>query len=382
MNKTLAAAALAALFAASCGGSHQTTPAEAASGGQTSNQAASGRLNIYIWSDYTDPATVQDFSKKHRISVTEAYYDSNEVLESHILTGRSGFDLAVPSLSNAGRQIKAGAYRPIDKSKIPNYRHIDPELLKLMEQVDPGNRYAVPYFWGINTLAVNKKMVAKALGGDKLPDNRWDLVFNPEYTAKLKSCGISFFDSPTEQFPLVLNYLGKDPNSESPEDLQAAADLVTRVRHDIRRFSSSGYIDNLAKGELCVAVGYGGDLNIAKRRAEEAGGGIEIEVLAPKSGVGIWVDSLMIPKDAKNPDNAHAYINHTLDPETAAQNGSSVTYAPASKPARALMDPALAQDASIFPGGEALKNGFVILPKSKAAIKLQSRLWQNIKAGK
>lgn len=384
MNKTFLMSALAAIFLGACGGSNtsnQTASSTAATSSKSTTQtAATKQLNIYIWSDYADPAAVTAFGKENNVEINEAYYDSNEVLESKVLTGNSGFDLVVPSLSNAGRQIKAGAYQEIDKSLIPNYNNLDPELLTMMAQVDPGNKYAIPYFWGINTLAINQDMVKKALGTDTLPENEWDLVFNPTFTNKLKSCGISIFDSPTEQLPLVLKYMGKDPNSENPQDLQAAVDLLKTLRPDIKRFSSSGYIDNLAKGELCVAVGYGGDLNIAKRRAAETGKDV-IAVLTPKTGVGIWIDSFMIPKDAQNVVNAHKYINYTLDAKIAAQNGNFVTYAPASKAARELMEKTYADDNSIFPSEMVKANSFVVQPKSAETVKLQTKLWQNLKAG-
>lgn len=396
MNKTLLVSALAALFVAACGGSNSqssqnantasdvtsTATASDSQGAGSQKVAATGQLNLYVWSDYVDPVTVETFGKDNGVEVAQAFYDSNEVLEAKILTGKSGYDLVAPSIANVGRQIKAGAYQEVDKSQIPNYNNIDPELLKLMNEVDPGNKYAVPYFWGINTLAINKDQVTKALGTEQLPENEWDLVFNPEYTAKLKSCGISFFDSPTEQFPLALNYLGKNANSEDPADYEAATDLMKKVRGDVKRFSSSGYIDGLANGELCVAIGYGGDLNIAKRRAQEAGGKQNIQVLTPKTGVGIWIDSFMIPKDARNVANAHKYINHTLDPKVAAQNGNFVTYAPASKPARELMAKEFAEDTSIFPTDEVKARSFVILPKSPETVKLQTRLWQGLKAGR
>lgn len=387
--KTLLLTALTAVFAASCGGSDNN--AAATPSAQNASQASASstqitpetttELNIYNWSDYVDPDTVKAFSEENSIKVNEAFYDSNEVLEAKMLTGQSGFDLVAPSLSNVGRQIKAGAYQEIDKSQISNYNNLDPELMKMMEQVDPGNKYAVPYFWGINTLAINKAEVAKALGSEQLPENEWDLVFNPEYTAKLKQCGISFMDSPTEQVPLALKYIGKDPNSEKPEDLQAAVEMMKVVRGDVKRFSSSGYIDNMAKGELCVAIGYGGDLNIAKRRAKEVGDQIDIQVLTPKTGVGVWIDSFMIPKDAQNVANAHKYINYTLIPKVAAQNGDFVTYAPSVKQARDMMKPDFAQDMSIFPNDEVKANSFVVLPKSPEAIKLQTKLWQGLKAG-
>ena len=346
----------------------------------TATAAKTAELNVYNWSDYVDPETVATFEKDNNIKVRYDYYDSNETLEAKVLTGQSGYDLVAPSLVNVGRQIQAGAYQPIDKSQISNYNNVDPELLKLMDKVDPGNKYAVPYFWGINTIGINKDQVEKALGG-KLPDNIWDLVFKPEYTAKLKSCGISFFDSPSEQFPLVLHYLGKDANSSNPDDLKAATELLKTVRGDVKRFSSSGYIDDMARGDLCVVIGYGGDLHIAKNRAIEAKNGVNIDVLVPKEGVGVWVDSFMIPKDAQNVANAHKYINYTLDPKVAAKNGDFVTYAPASKPARGLMNKEYADDPSIFPTAEVMSNSFVVLPKSPDAVNLMVRLWQQLKAG-
>jgi len=373
------AAAVFGLVLTACGGGSQTTAEPEASQVQ---HTVSDKLNIYNWSDYVDPQTLSDFEKDTRLNIRYDYYDSNEALEAKLLTGKSGYDLVVPSVANVGRQIKAGAYRKIDKSLIPNYANIDASLLAMMAEVDPGNEYAVPYFWGINTLAINTQQVKKALGTDKLPENEWDLVFNPAYTRKLKSCGISYFDSAIEQIPLALHYLGKDPNSENPEDIKAAVDMMKTVRPDIKRFTSSGYIDDMATGNLCVAIGYGGDLNIAKTRARESANGVDIKVLVPTTGVGVWVDSLMIPRDAQNVANAHKYINHTLDPKVAAQNGSFVTYAPASLPARELMDAKYTSDASIFPTKELMQKSFIVSPKSSDVSRLSVRLWQSLKAGK
>ena len=373
------AAAVFGLVLTACGGGSQTTAEPEASQVQ---HTVSDKLNIYNWSDYVDPQTLSDFEKDAHLNIRYDYYDSNEALEAKLLTGKSGYDLVVPSVANVGRQIKAGAYRKIDKSLIPNYANIDASLLAMMAEVDPGNEYAVPYFWGINTLAINTQQVKKALGTDKLPENEWDLVFNPAYTRKLKSCGISYFDSAIEQIPLALHYLGKDPNSENPEDIKAAVDMMKTVRPDIKRFTSSGYIDDMATGNLCVAIGYGGDLNIAKTRARESANGVDIKVLVPATGVGVWVDSLMIPRDAQNVANAHKYINHTLDPKVAAQNGSFVTYAPASLPARELMDAKYTSDASIFPTKELMQKSFIVSPKSSDVSRLSVRLWQSLKAGK
>ncbi|MGI3295727.1 polyamine ABC transporter substrate-binding protein [Neisseria sp. SLRRB23] len=379
MRKILMAAAVFGLVLTACGGGSQTTAEPEASQVQ---HTVSDKLNIYNWSDYVDPQTLSDFEKDAHLNIRYDYYDSNEALEAKLLTGKSGYDLVVPSVANVGRQIKAGAYRKIDKSLIPNYANIDASLLEMMAEVDPGNEYAVPYFWGINTLAINTQQVKKALGTDKLPENEWDLVFNPAYTRKLKSCGISYFDSAIEQIPLALHYLGKDPNSENPEDIKAAVDMMKTVRPDIKRFTSSGYIDDMATGNLCVAIGYGGDLNIAKTRARESANGVDIKVLVPTTGVGVWVDSLMIPRDAQNVANAHKYINYTLDPKVAAQNGSFVTYAPASLPARELMDAKYTSDASIFPTKELMQKSFIVSPKSSDVSRLSVRLWQSLKAGK
>lgn len=379
MRKILMAAAVFGLVLTACGGGSQTTAEPEASQVQ---HTVSDKLNIYNWSDYVDPQTLSDFEKDAHLNIRYDYYDSNEALEAKLLTGKSGYDLVVPSVANVGRQIKAGAYRKIDKSLIPNYANIDASLLAMMAEVDPGNEYAVPYFWGINTLAINTQQVKKALGTDKLPENEWDLVFNPAYTRKLKSCGISYFDSAIEQIPLALHYLGKDPNSENPEDIKAAVDMMKTVRPDIKRFTSSGYIDDMATGNLCVAIGYGGDLNIAKTRARESANGVDIKVLVPTTGVGVWVDSLMIPRDAQNVANAHKYINHTLDPKVAAQNGSFVTYAPASRPARDLMEAKYTNDPSIFPNKELMEKSFIVSPKSAESAKLGVKLWQGLKAGK
>lgn len=372
------AAALIGLVLTACSGGQQT----AAESSAPSSHTTSDKLNIYNWSDYVDPATLEAFEKNTHINVRYDYYDSNEALEAKLLTGKSGYDLVAPSIANVGRQIKAGAYQKIDKSQIPNYANIDADLLAMMAKVDPGNQYAVPYFWGINTLAINKKLVQKALGTEQLPENEWDLVFNPEYTSKLKQCGISYLDSAAEIYPMVLNYMGKNPNSNDTEDIKAATELLKKNRPNIKRFTSSGFIDDLARGDTCVTIGFGGDLNIARRRAEEAGGKEKIRVMMPKEGVGIWVDSFVIPKDAKNVANAHKYINDFLDPEVAARNGNFVTYAPSSNPARELMEAEFRDDRTIFPSDEDLKNSFIMVPIQPTILKFMVRQWQGVKAGK
>ncbi|MDO5068891.1 MAG: polyamine ABC transporter substrate-binding protein [Neisseria zoodegmatis] len=359
----------------------QSRPSETAPA-QHSNLPQTDALKIYNWSDYVDPKTVKHFEEQFGVKVTYDIYESDETLESKVLTGKSGYDVVGPSNAFVSRQIKAGAYQKIDKSLIPNYRHISPKLLDLMKQVDASNEYAVPFFWGTNTFAINTERVKRALGTDKLPDNQWDLVFNPAYTAKLKKCGISYLDSAAEMYPMVLNYLGKNPNSSKLEDIQAATDVLKANRANVKRFTSSGFIDALARGDTCVTVGFGGDLNIAKRRAAEAGGKEKIRVMMPKEGVGIWVDSFAIPKDAHNVLNAHRYINHFLEPEIAAKNGNFVTYAPSSMPAKDLMDKEYSSDNSIFPSDEDLANSFIMVPLEPEALKEMVRQWQQIKVAK
>ncbi len=386
MAKHLILGSLALLALAACSGkADEKPPSSTSAASETTANATlpeTGELKIYNWSDYVDPATVAAFDKKFNIKTTYSYYDSDEALEANVLSGKSGYDLVGPSNAFIGRQIKAGAYQKIDKSLIPNYKLVNPKLLEMMANVDPGNEYAVPFFWGTNTFAINEDKVKAALGTDTLPDNQWDLVFNPEYTAKLKQCGISYLDSASEVYPMVLNYMGKNPNSNDAEDLQSATDLLKQNRPNIKRFTSSGFINDLARGDMCISIGFGGDLNIARRIAADAGGKVKIKVMMPKEGVGIWVDSFAIPTGSANVLNAHRYINNFLSPEVAAQNGNFVTYAPSSMPARDLMEAEYRNDHTVFPTDEDLKNSFVMIPFEPDTLKKMVRDWQNLKAAR
>ncbi|MFV2029546.1 polyamine ABC transporter substrate-binding protein [Neisseria sp. S1] len=387
MIKKISLLGLVVLALSACGDKSNEKPPSTAASAAENTQAATALpetayLKIYNWSDYVDPETVSAFEKQYGVKVTYDVYNSDEALEAKVLSGKSGYDIAGPSNAFIGRQIKAGTYQKLDKSLITNYKNINPKLLELMQEVDPGNEYAVPFFWGTNTFAININRVKNALGTDKLPDNQWDLVFNPEYTAKLKKCGISYLDSAAEIYPMVLNYLGKNPNSSNIDDIKAATELLKKNRPNIKRFTSSGFIDDLARGDTCVTIGFGGDLNIAKRRAQEAGGKENIRVMMPKEGVGIWIDSFVIPKDSQNVLNAHRYINHALVPEVAAKNAEYVTYAPSSVPARELMDPQYRDDNTVFPTDQDMENSFIMVPIEPESLKFMVRQWQSIKAGK
>ncbi len=385
MKKSVSAV-LAALALAACGGQNEQQPAQpqantgaasAATAANTDGLPATDTLNIYNWSNYVDESTVEDFKQANNLKLTYDLYENNETLEAKVLTGKSGYDLVVPGIAFLPRQIGAGAYQKVNKELIPNYQNIDPELLKMLESADPGNEYAVPYFSGVNTLAITAKG-KEALGGE-LPENGWDLLFKPEYTAKLKGCGIALWDTPSEMFPIALNYLGKDPKGTNADDIKAAAEMLQAVRPDVKRFSPS-VIDELARGDVCLAAGNGGDLNMAKQRSEEVKNNVGIEVLTPK-GMGFWIESWLIPADAKNVANAHKYINYTLDADVAAKNGNFVTFAPASLPARDKMDAALVATRSIFPNEQDMKDGFVMPQMGDDAKKLTVNLWQKIKVG-
>ncbi|ULJ64405.1 extracellular solute-binding protein [Wielerella bovis] len=383
MKKTLLSTIVLMTLAACGGQSNQNadkaapTSTTAASGAAVaSNLPQTDTLNIYNWSNYVDESTVEDFKKANNLNLTYTLYESNEQLEAKMLTGKSGFDLGVPGIAFLPRQIKSGAYQKINKDLIPNYTNIDPALLKLLEEADPqATEYAVPYFSGANTLAITAK--GKELLGGQLPENAWDLLFKPEYTSKLKSCGVVLWDSPSEIFPIVLNYIGKDPKGTNPADIEEAAKVLQGIRGDIKQFKAS-YIDDLANGNICLTAGNGGDLNLAKARSEEAKNNVGIEVLTPK-GMGFWVESWVIPKDAANVANAHKYINYTLDPEIAAKNGNAVTFAPASLPAREKMNPELVATRSIFPTAEDMAAGFVMPQMSDEAKKQTTALWQKLR---
>ncbi|ULJ68948.1 extracellular solute-binding protein [Wielerella bovis] len=383
MKKTLLSTIILMTLAACGGQSNQNadkaapTSTTAASGAAVaSNLPQTDTLNIYNWSNYVDESTVEDFKKANNLNLTYTLYESNEQLEAKMLTGKSGFDLGVPGIAFLPRQIKSGAYQKINKDLIPNYTNIDPALLKLLEEADPqATEYAVPYFSGANTLAITAK--GKELLGGQLPENAWDLLFKPEYTSKLKSCGVVLWDSPSEIFPIVLNYIGKDPKGTNPADIEEAAKVLQGIRGDIKQFKAS-YIDDLANGNICLTAGNGGDLNLAKARSEEAKNNVGIEVLTPK-GMGFWVESWVIPKDAANVANAHKYINYTLDPEIAAKNGNAVTFAPASLPAREKMNPELVATRSIFPTAEDMAAGFVMPQMSDEAKKQTTALWQKLR---
>jgi putrescine transport system substrate-binding protein len=337
-------------------------------------------LHVYNWSDYIAEDTIAKFEEATGIDVVYDVYDSNEVLEAKLLAGNSGYDVVVPTSNYLQRQIAAGVYMPLDKSKLPNLANMDPELMAAAAAYDPGNEHAVVYMWGTIGIGYDVAAVEERLGTEA-PVDSWALVFDPEYAAKLADCGISLLDASTDMLPLALAYLGKDPLSQETEDLEAAAAVFDAVRPYIRYFHSSQYISDLANGEICVAVGFSGDLFQAAARAEEAGTGIEIAYSVPKEGTQQWFDMLAIPADAPNPDAAHAFINFVMDPQITADITNYVWYANANTASMPLVDPEIAGDPAIFPSAEVRAKLFPTVAYDARTDRLITRLWTRVRTG-
>ena len=311
-------------------------------------------LNIYNWPDYIAKDMIANFEKEFGIKVNYQTFENNEGLQSQLIAGSTGYDIVVPGAVFAKAQIESSLYQPLDKTKLTNYANIDAALMAKLGQIDPGNAYLLPWAWSFTTVGINKAKVAKALGTTVLPANVWELVFNPDYTAKLKSCGIIFLDSPTEILPPAMHYLGKNAYSNDVADHQAAGAMLSKVRPHIRLFSST-MIDDLANGKACVALGWAGDINIAKNRALENKNGQEVEALLPVTGGLIFFDNLAILKDAKHPNNAHTFINYFLRPEVSAALTNELGYPTVNKASLALVEPNIASDKAVFPDADNLQ---------------------------
>jgi putrescine transport system substrate-binding protein len=353
-------------------------------GGKSAGDSAAGPggakvLNLYIWSDYLAPNTLANFESRFGIKVHPAYYDTNETLETKLLAGNSGFDVVVPSASYMERQIKAGAYLVLDKSKLPNLQNMDPQLMARVASNDPGNAHAVIYLWGSNGIGYNEKMV-RALLPDA-PLDSWRLVFDPEIAAKVAKCGISLLDSPAEMLRAVYSYLGKDPNSQSADDLAQAEAVLLKIRPYIRNFSSSEYIEALANGDLCISVGYNGDVMQARDRAREANKGIDIKYAVPKEGSILWFDMLAIPKDAPDPDSAYAFINYMMTPQVIADVSNFKRYANANSASQSMVLPVVKEDPGIYPPPEQRQKLALQLADSPEQTRAITRVWQKFKTG-
>jgi len=338
-------------------------------------------VHVYNWSDYIAEDTIAKFEKETGYKVVYDVYDSNEVLEAKLLAGNSGYDVVVPTSQFLKRQIAAGVYQPLDKSKLPNLANMDPDLMKAAANYDPDNEHAVIYMWGTTGIGYNEDKVKERLGDDP-PVNSWALLFDPQYASKLADCGITLLDSATDVLPSALAYLGLDPTSTKADDLEKAAKLVEGVRPYIRYFHSSQYINDLANGEVCVSLGFSGDVFIAAARAEEAGNGIKVAYAVPKEGALQWFDMMAIPADAPNPEGALAWINFIMEPQITADITNYVWYASANKEAMALIDPEIKDDPAIFPPPEVMAKLFPAVVYDARTERTLTRLWTTVRTGK
>ena len=378
--------AIATLALAACGGKEPaapaTTGAEPAGGATTAVDTDDEKvLNIYNWSDYIAEDTIANFEKETGIKVTYDVFDSNELLENKLVAGNTGYDLVVPSLQYLSRQVQAGVFQPLDKSRLPNWKHLDPAIMQRIATLDPDNAHAVNWLWGTTGIGYNEAKVKAALG-EGAPLDSWDLVFKPEYISKLKGCGVAVLDTPGELIPIALNYLGEDPNSFDEKVIAKGQALLNSVRPYITEFNSSEYINELANGDICLAVGWSGDVLQAAARAEEAKNGIVVKFAIPKEGAPMWFDMMAIPKDAKHPKNAHLFIDYIMRPEVTAAISNYVAYANANKDATPLVDKAVLENPSVYPPPATMAKLFTFAVLPPEVDRNYTRFWTKLKTGK
>jgi putrescine transport system substrate-binding protein len=344
-------------------------------------QADDKVLHVYNWSDYIAPDTVAKFEKQTGIKVVYDVFDSNETLEAKLLAGKSGYDVVVPSNNFLAKQIKADVYQKLDKSKLPNWKNLDTDLLKAVgDASDKGNEHAFPYMWGSIGIGYNPEKVKAALGVDKI--DSWDVVFKPENMEKLKSCGVSFLDAPTEMIPAALHYLGYPTDSTDKKQLAEAEALFLKIRPSIAYFHSSKYISDMANGNICVAVGYSGDLEQSKARAHEAGDKVKVDYIIPKEGAGTFYDMVAIPKDAANVDAAYKFMDFLMQPEIMAEITNAVRFPNGNQAATPLVDKEISSDPSIYPPADVKAKLYAISDLPAAAQRVLTRSWTKIKSGK
>ena len=355
MKKYIWSFALTAVFLAACGKKEEpvaVAPAPAPVVSAPAEPVEEKVLNIYNWPDYIPEGMIAAFEKETGIKVNYDTFETNEALQAKLVAGNTGYDIVVPGSVFAKTQIEGGLYVPLDKSKVKNLANLDPALMSQLVKADPENKHLVPWAWGFTTVGINKTKVEKALKGLPMPENAWDLVFNPKYTAKLKSCGIAFLDTPTEIIPLALHYVGKDPYSANVEDYKAAGEMLAKVRKDVRMFSST-MIDDIAGGKACAVIGWSGDINQAAVRAtKEVGSKDVIEALLPSTGALLFVDTMAVTKDAKHPNNAHAFIDFYLRAESAALMTNEMNYNSGNKAALDKINPEITGNKTVFVDAE------------------------------
>ncbi len=337
-------------------------------------------VNVYNWSDYIDPSIIEDFTKETGIKVTYDVYDSNEILETKLVAGGSGYDVVVPTASPfLARQIEAGVYQKLDKSKLPNIANMWDVVAQRVAKYDPGNEYSVNYMWGTVGIGYNTKKVKDALGIEAI--DSWETFFNPDKLAKLADCGVYVLDSPSDILPTTLKYLGLDPESKSPDDFAKAEEALLKIRPYIRKFHSSEYINALANGDICLAIGWSGDVFQARDRAAEADQGVDIAYAIPKEGAEMWFDQMAIPADAQHVDEAYAFINYMMKPEVAAKASNYVFYANGNKASQEFLDPEVKDDPAVYPDEATMSTLFVNTELDPKTQRLFTRTWTKVVTG-
>ena len=341
-------------------------------------------VNVYNWSDYVEPTVIEGFTKETGIKVKYDTFDANETLETKLLAGKSGYDVVVPTAYFLERQIKAGVFQKLDKGKLTNIGNVWPDIAQRLATYDPGNQFAVNYMWGTVGIGYNVKRAKEVLGvsgpvGDAMAN--WDIVFKPEQLAKFKGCGVHMLDSADDVIPAALHYLGLDPNSKQQADLEKAADLVMKIRPNVAKFHSSEYLNALASGEICLVLGWSGDVKQAQKRAAEAKAGVEVGYAIPKGGAQMFFDNFAIPKDAPHVAEAHAFIDYMLGADVAAKNSNFLGYANGNLASQKLMDKAVLDDKTVYPDAATLASLYVVTARDQRTTRLTNRLWTRIKTG-
>jgi len=336
-------------------------------------------VNVYNWSDYIDESVIEEFTKETGIKVVYDVFDSNEILETKLLAGGSGYDVVVPTGNFLARQIQAGVFQKLDKAKLPNLVNMWDVVSERTAKYDPGNEYSINYMWGTVGIGYNQKKVQEALGIDKV--DSWDVFFNPEKLAKLADCGVYVLDSPTDIIPTTFKYLGIDTESTSPDNLAKAEEALMKIRPYIRKFHSSEYINALANGDICLAVGWSGDVFQARDRAAEADQGVVVDYVVPQEGAEMWFDQLAIPADAPHVEEAHEFLNFMMKPEVIAKASNYIFYANGNKASQAFIDKEILDDPAIYPDAEALAKLFTVSPYDPKTQRLITRTWTKIVTG-
>jgi putrescine transport system substrate-binding protein len=379
VRRRTAVALAAALLFAGCGRQSAVTSLEPGGATGAAGSETDKVVNVYNWSDYIDPTIVPAFEKEYGIKVNYDVFDSNEVLETKLLAGHTGYDVVVPSASFLQRQIQAGVFQKLDKSLLPNLKNLDPDITHRIEVHDPGNQYGVNYLWGTSGVGYNEAQIASAM--PNAPVDSFAMFYDPSLIKNFQKCGVSILDAPDEMVGTVLLYLGKDPNSEALEDMQAAEKVLLAIRPYVRYINSSKYIEDLANGELCLALGWSGDLGQARRRAIDAGKTFKIKYNLAKEGAMMNFDMLAIPADAPHPKNAHLFINFMLRPDVAAKNSSALHYPTGNATAYTLVDPAVYNDPEVYPSEAQKAHMYPSAAHSLAYTRELNRTWTRFKTG-